>query len=525
MSTFEERVQERRRNFKKGVDCEDARRNREDEAVQLRKKDKEEQLAKKRAQNETVEGPFASNGPAFPNGGVNAPLEMLPQLVAKVRNPRDTQEQFMATQHIRKLLSIEHNPPIQEVISTNVVPDFIELLKKESEPTVQFEAAWALTNIASGTQDQTKCVVQHGAVPVFVHLLQSVDDSVREQAVWALGNIAGDSPPCRDLVLQSGALEPLLKQAQQREKIVMQRNATWTLSNFCRGKPQPLFEVIEPCLPTLAHLIHHTDVEVLTDACWALSYFCDGDADRIEAVLKAGIAQRIVDLLGHNSPLVQTPALRVLGNVVTGTDAQTEVVVQSGALRQLKKLLSHHKKGIRKEASWTISNITAGNRQQISAVINEDLIPPLVQLLSEGEFEVKKEVCWAISNATSGGSEEQIMIIVQQGGIKPLVEMLKSPDPKIICVALEALNNILKAGRSRPTADGSNPYCILVEEAGGLDLLEEMQLQPVEEVYLKAVTVLQFFPGVEGNDQEMNMMGMDNAMFGATAPSQGFQFR
>jgi hypothetical protein len=71
------------------------------------------------------------------------------------------------------------------VIDAGMVPRLIELLTRSQLPTLHFEAAWALTNIVSGSPEHKACV-KEGIVPKMTQLLDSPSDDVREQAVWAI---------------------------------------------------------------------------------------------------------------------------------------------------------------------------------------------------------------------------------------------------------------------------------------------------------------------------------------------------
>jgi importin subunit alpha-6/7 len=257
------------------------------------------------------------------------------------------------------------------------------------------------------------------------------------------------------------------------------------------------------------------DDEILIDACWAISYLSDGSNDKIQAVIESGVCRRLVDLLMHPSTSVQTPALRSVGNIVTGDDLQTQVVIASGALPALLSLLSSPKDGIRKEACWTISNITAGSPPQIQAVIDANIIPPLINILSNADFKTRKEACWAISNATSGGLQEpsQIRYLVSQGCIKPLCDLLTMMDNKIIQVALDGLDNILKVGESDKQAAGPgaiNKYAQFVEEAGGMVTIHNLQQHDNIDIYKKAFNIMdKYFPDEEEMDAGVSATNVD----------------
>lgn len=99
--------------------------------------------------------------------------------------------------------------------------------------------------------------------------------------------LAGDSARLRDAVLNAHALPGIVAHLNPAATLSFVRNATWTLSNFLRGRPPPDFAFVKQVLPVLAVLIYSEDVDVLTDGLWALSYLTDADEEiQLQAALE-----------------------------------------------------------------------------------------------------------------------------------------------------------------------------------------------------------------------------------------------
>jgi len=102
-------------------------------------------------------------------------------------------------------------------------------------------------------------------------------------------------------------------------------------------------------------------------------------------------------------------------------------------------------------------------------------------------------------------------------------------DNKIIQVALDGLENILKVGEMDKAAGstGVNMYAVYIEEAGGMEKIHNAQNNANEEIYMKAYHIIEtyFSDEDEGTGQEIEGLapaqGQEGFSFGAQAPAEG----
>jgi hypothetical protein len=191
-------------------------RSRRETTTQLRKSKKNEAL-KKRRQFVSAKGSKGSSTTEELKENPDVPITQ--QTITRIAEHMQVLNRFFddpgtvpvepdllgAVKDLRRLLSVERNPPVDLVIDAGALPYLVAFLTNNEYPMLQFEAAWALTNIASTsrTKDVANC---ENAVPSLVKLLYSPSGNVREQAIWCIGNIAGESVAFRDGILREPGL-------------------------------------------------------------------------------------------------------------------------------------------------------------------------------------------------------------------------------------------------------------------------------------------------------------------------------
>ncbi|KEP63862.1 UNVERIFIED_CONTAM: Armadillo/beta-catenin family repeat-containing protein [Hammondia hammondi] len=221
---------------------------------------------------------------------------------------------LQCTRSIRVVLSAAGKIPVQLCVQQGALPLLVQALCCRNREIV-FEAAWCVTNIASGSSEDVTALVANGCLVLLFALvfsfhpfhLSSVgphpsgvsrssaperqEEEVLEQILWALGNIAGDSPHFRDLLLCPDALlqhaqqlqcYPSLQQHPQllrllqhyKENLMHLQELRRAQFSCGREEERPQFPALQGQL--LALISQCRNVQTWRTCVWLLSNLCRG---------------------------------------------------------------------------------------------------------------------------------------------------------------------------------------------------------------------------------------------------------
>jgi len=88
-------------------------------------------------------------------------------------------EKFEAITKIRKASSIENQPPLDLIRKSEVVPILMAFHKDQTLPeTVLQDILWTLTNVASGSSEDTNYIVKLNGMEYFIEFLQHPSENI-----------------------------------------------------------------------------------------------------------------------------------------------------------------------------------------------------------------------------------------------------------------------------------------------------------------------------------------------------------
>jgi len=441
-----------RRQFQRGLDTEKQRASRRDAALSLRRKEREAHLQKKIRTINNKPSFYSANSTAnFANTATeddDLSIEHVPRYVGFVMSD-NIEKQLLGVTAIRKLLSMERDPPTKRIKQCGVIPKIIMFMygassrcgatshnklsgegqapqqssrDKEIWNQLQFEAAWVVTNIAASTSEYTHFVCHHGAIEAFVDLFRSTQNpEIADQAIWGLGNIAGDSRNLRDRILETGFLKDLTTNLQHFD-LNLQRNSVWLISNMCRWESSMQVAHINYIAPVLCKFLRESkDVDILRDSLWTFSYLASNPSEPVLTYLvqQTQVISICLKLL-HQEVAKYQIALNQLEsqskkqrNAIQAQPQQSANQAQAPQPSITKAAMFKMNDSIYRPCLRFLGSLLSENDDATQAVLDAGYLDVIEPFANHFIPHMRKETMWAFSNILAG-THQQIEAVISR---------------------------------------------------------------------------------------------------------------
>ncbi|XP_014281057.1 importin subunit alpha-5 [Halyomorpha halys] len=398
------------------------------------------------------------------------------------------EDQMKGVKFIRKLLS-SPQPPIDDVLQAGLLPILVQLMKSKSD-LMQYEAAWSLTNVLSGSSMHVRYVIEAGAVPSFIRLLSSSSEDVQEQSAWAIGNIAGDMDDFRVYILEKGAMYSLLEMMESTAYLKLLQTGAWAVCNMCVNNKD--FKSISIAIPVLGRFLSHDDTDFIYNCTLALVHLSDGE-ERLELIVKNNIVPSVIKLLTGDKECIMPQLLKILVNVSLGKEFAINNLMECGVLHALMRFLDSAKESFRYKSTCIVANMALGNPHHIDYIINDKTtISKILSSIGKETDRIVKQAVYTLRNISRRGSLEQILRLTEKCVINKLCYALSSYNASIVFGALLCLERLLAVREQKVEEEGAyNEVALTIEECGGLEKIEELQSHGNHDIYHKAYEIME----------------------------------
>ena len=114
-------------------------------------------------------------------------------------------------------------------------------------------------------------------------------------------------------------------------------------------------------------------------------------------------------------------------------------------------------------------------------------------------MEIRKEALWTLSNIATTGSDQHVQALVQCGVIEAFcANICEGADSSMVLIVLNAIDKILDV-----SVRNGKDYLRILDEHNGIDYIESLQEHPNDDVYNKAVFILETYFGTEEEDENL----------------------
>ncbi|KAG5181486.1 importin alpha [Tribonema minus] len=328
---------------------------------------------------------------------------------------------------LRKMLSSEEDPPIQAVIDAGAVPRLLALLEHPDD-RYKLDAVRCIANIGSGDRHATSHVLD--AAPALIALLHAPSPALVEDALWALGNIAGDVQTSRDVLSAQGAVPAITRvlaaqtrHAATRSSAPLAAVAAWALGNLARGEGASAlpFGASGAFAPLVALLgvapgAGERGENAAAEAAWALAFLTAREDACVEQLLGLGVVPALVDLLARGTQ-----------DHSSAKESAAAVAAMTPALR-------------------TLGNLAAGPDAWVAQLLSQPkFLPSLAQVVASQDpthHAMVKEAAWLVSSLVGGHASCRDAVLAA-GFLVPTLDLLRSGQFDLQREAARAVWNIV----------------------------------------------------------------------------------